>query len=161
MPRIHLPTLALSRALTLSGALALSAFFSLPSAAWADSKEDANKKTVVEFYTKLFVDKDFEAARPFFGDRYIQHNPHAADGPEALRQFLTGFREKFPNAKSEIKRVFADGDFVILHVHARREPTDKGVAIVDIFRLENGKVVEHWDVVQPIPDTAANSNTMF
>jgi predicted SnoaL-like aldol condensation-catalyzing enzyme len=60
-----------------------------------------------------------------------------------------------------IKRVLVDGDMVILHVHAIREPGERGVAIVDIFRLENGKIVEHWDVVQPIPEKAANSNGMF
>ena len=65
------------------------------------------------------------------------------------------------DAKSEVKRAFVDGDFVILHVHSIRAPGERGVAILDIFRLENGKVVEHWDVVQPIPETGANDNTMF
>jgi SnoaL-like domain len=70
-------------------------------------------------------------------------------------------QEKFPASRSEIKRVFADGDYVILHVHAVREPETRGNAIVDIFKLENGKIVEHWDVVQPIPEKAANANGMF
>ena len=65
------------------------------------------------------------------------------------------------NSKSEIKRVFAEGDYVILHVHAVREPGQRGSAIVDIFKLENGKVVEHWDVAQDVPEKAANSNGMF
>jgi predicted SnoaL-like aldol condensation-catalyzing enzyme len=65
------------------------------------------------------------------------------------------------HAADEIKRVFADGDYVILHVHAVREPGTRGVAVVDIFKLENGKIVEHWDVVQPIPEKAANTNGMF
>lgn len=123
--------------------------------------EDANKAVVVEFYNKIFVDKDFEAARKYFGDRYVQHNPNAPDGPDALQKLLTGFWQKFPNAHSEIKRVFADGDFVVLHVNAIPEQGDPGLAIVDIFRLEAGKVVEHWDVVQKIPPTSANNNTMF
>lgn len=123
--------------------------------------EEANKAVVVEFYNKLFTDKDFDGARKYFGDRYIQHNPNAPDGPDALQKFLTGFWQKYPNARSEIKRVVADGDLVVLHVHAVPEPGDAGVAIVDIFRLDAGKVVEHWDVVQKIPPTAANNNTMF
>jgi predicted SnoaL-like aldol condensation-catalyzing enzyme len=95
------------------------------------------------------------------GPRYIQHNPVAADGPEGLKAFIQFLRDKFPNSRSEIKRVFADGDFVIVHVHAIREPGTRGRAIIDIFRLENGKVVEHWDVAQDVPEKAANSNGMF
>ena len=102
-----------------------------------------------------------QSAQETKGPRYTQHNPNAADGPEGLKAFLGFLREKFPSSKSEIKRVFAEGDYVILHVHAIREPGQRGSAIVDIFKLENGKIVEHWDVVQPVPETAANNNTMF
>ena len=70
-------------------------------------------------------------------------------------------REKFPDSHSEIKRSFADGDYVILHVHAVREPGTRGRAIVDIFRLEEGKIVEHWDVAQDIPEKMPHSNGMF
>ena len=85
----------------------------------------------------------------------------AADGIEGFKAFIAMRKEKTPHARSEIKRAFADGDFVILHVESHREPGDRGVAIVDIFRLENGKIVEHWDVIQPIPEKSANSNGMF
>jgi predicted SnoaL-like aldol condensation-catalyzing enzyme len=95
------------------------------------------------------------------GPRYTQHNPNAADGPEGLRAFLGFLEEKFPGSRSEIKRVFADGDHVILHVHAVREPGTRGNAVVEIFRLEDGKIVEHWDAVQPMPEKAANANGMF
>jgi predicted SnoaL-like aldol condensation-catalyzing enzyme len=124
-------------------------------------QQAANKKAVVEFYEKGLNQKDFEAASKYFGPRYTQHNPNAADGPEGFKAFLQFLGEKFPNSRSEIKRVFADGDYVILHVHAVREPGTRGNAIIDIFKLENGKIVEHWDVVQPIPEKAANSNGMF
>jgi predicted SnoaL-like aldol condensation-catalyzing enzyme len=121
----------------------------------------ANKKNVVEFYEKAINQKDFDAASKHLGARYIQHNPVAADGPEGLKGFIGFLRSKFPDSKSEIKRVFAEGDYVILHVHAVREPGTRGRAIIDIFRLENGKIVEHWDVAQDVPEKAANSNGMF
>ena len=124
-------------------------------------QQEQNKKAVVEFYDKAINQKDFEAASKYMGSRYTQHNPNAADGPEGLKAFLGFLKEKFPASRSEIKRVLADGDYVILHVHAVREPGTRGNAIIDIFKLENGKIVEHWDVVQPIPEKAANTNGMF
>ena len=78
-----------------------------------------------------------------------------------LRNAVTFLKEKFPNSRSEIKRAWAEGDYVILHVHSVREPGQRGRAIVDIFRLENGKIVEHWDVIQDVPEKSANDNTMF
>jgi predicted SnoaL-like aldol condensation-catalyzing enzyme len=122
---------------------------------------EANKKNVVEFYNQALNEKNFEAASKYLGARYIQHNPVAADGPEGLKGFIGFLRDKFPNSRSEIKRVFAEGDHVIVHVHAVREPGTRGRAIIDIFRLENGKIVEHWDVAQDVPEKAANSNGMF
>jgi predicted SnoaL-like aldol condensation-catalyzing enzyme len=122
---------------------------------------EANKKNVVEFYEKAINQKDFEAASKYLGSRYTQHNPTAPDGPEGLKGFLAFLKGKFPQSHSDIKRVFADGDYVILHVHAMREPGTRGRAIIDIFKLENGKIVEHWDVGQDVPEKAANSNGMF
>ena len=132
-----------------------------PGAAADAAQLEANKKAVVEFYDKAINQKDFEAASAYLGSRYTQHNPNAADGPEGLKAFLQFLKEKFPASRSEIKRVLADGDYVVLHVHAVREPGARGTAIVDIFKLENGKIVEHWDVNQPVPETAANRNGMF
>ena len=122
---------------------------------------EANKKTVLEFYEAGLNKKDFEAASKYFGPKYIQHNPGAPDGVEGFKTFVNFLREKFPNSHSEIKRSFADGDYVILHVHAVREPGTHGRAIVDIFRLENGKIVEHWDVAQDIPEKMPHNNGMF
>ena len=122
---------------------------------------EANKKAVLEFYEAGLNKKDFEAAAKYFGPKYIQHNPGAPDGIEGFKTFVNFLRSKFPNSHSEIKKVFADGDYVILHVHNVPNPGDRGSAIADIFRLENGKIVEHWDVVQPIPEKTANTNTMF
>jgi predicted SnoaL-like aldol condensation-catalyzing enzyme len=81
---------------------------------------------------------------------------------EGVRKFVAWIMADHPDAHGEIKRVFADGDYVILHSHWHGlSDNPRGEAVVDIFRLENGKMVEHWDVIQPIPETAANNNTMF
>ncbi|MGB9369757.1 MAG: ester cyclase [Xanthobacteraceae bacterium] len=127
--------------------------------AFADA--EANKKAVLEFYEAGLNKKDFEAASKYFGPKYIQHNPGAPDGIEGFKTFVNFLKEKFPSSHSEIKKVFAEGDFVILHVHAVREPGTRGRAIVDIFRLENGKIVEHWDVAQDIPEKMPHNNGMF
>ncbi|WP_424241147.1 nuclear transport factor 2 family protein [Achromobacter sp.] len=137
-------------------ALALS-----PAAHASAEQEAANKAAVLAFYEKGLNQKDADAALKYVGDRYVQHNPNAADGPEGFRKFIAFLRDKFPQSRSEIKRVFTDGDYVILHVHAVRQPGDRGSAIIDIFRLEQGKIVEHWDAVQPIPEQSANPNGMF
>jgi predicted SnoaL-like aldol condensation-catalyzing enzyme len=133
-----------------------------PAALAADAKQmEENKKIVAAFYDAAVNQKDFEKASQYLGPRYTQHNPLAADGREGFKGFIAFLKDKFPNNRSEIKRIFADGDYVIVHVHAVREPGARGNAIVDIFKLENGKVVEHWDVIQPIPEKAANDNGMF
>ncbi len=127
----------------------------------AGPKQDDNKRAVVDFYEKAINQKDFEAASKYLGSRYIQHNQRAADGAEGLRSFLAFLREKHPQSHSTIRRALADGDFVILHVHAVRDPGTRGMAVVDIFRLENGRIVEHWDVHEDIIDKPANGNGMF
>ncbi|MGD9925227.1 MAG: nuclear transport factor 2 family protein [Pseudorhodoplanes sp.] len=127
-------------------------------------KMERNKKNVVEFYNAVLNEKNFDKAATYVGATYIQHNPIGADGLEGIKGFINFLKGKFPNNKSEIKRVFADGNYVIVHVHAVREPGQRGNAIFDLFRLDdNGKVVEHWDAVQPIPDPekAMNKNGMF
>ena len=143
-----------------AGALLLAAVLSSVAQA-SPEQEAANKAAVLAFYEKGLNQKDADAALKYVGDRYVQHNPNAADGPEGFRKFVAFLRDKFPKSHSEIKRVFTDGDYVILHVHAVREPGTRGNAIIDIFRLEQGKIVEHWDAVQPIPEQSANTNGMF
>jgi predicted SnoaL-like aldol condensation-catalyzing enzyme len=142
-------------------AAALAGVLALVLAGPALADPEANKKIVIDFYDKALNQKDFEAAAKYIGPRYIQHNPLAADGPDGLKRLVTLLKEKFPNSRSEIKRAIAEGDLVVLHVHSVREPGQRGRAIVDIFRLENGKIVEHWDVIQDVPEKAANDNTMF
>ncbi len=144
-----------------AAAVAMLALALSPAAHASAEQEAANKAAVLAFYERGLNQKDADAALKYVGDRYVQHNPNAADGPEGFRKFIAYLRDKFPQSRSEIKRVFTDGDYVILHVHAVRQPGDRGSAIIDIFRLEQGKIVEHWDAVQPIPEQSANPNGMF
>jgi predicted SnoaL-like aldol condensation-catalyzing enzyme len=126
-----------------------------------DPKLETNKKTVQAFYDAAINKRDFDAASKLVGTRYVQHNPLIADGLEGLEAFLGFLQEQFPSLRAEIKRMFADDDYVIVHTHGVREPGQRGSAIVDIFKLEDGKIIEHWDVIQPIPENAANQNGMF
>jgi predicted SnoaL-like aldol condensation-catalyzing enzyme len=135
-----------------------------PSSAQSGSQDprlEANKKIVLAFYEAGLNQKDFDAASKFIGERYVQHNPLIADGIDGFKTFVGFLKQTFPNLRGEIKRVFADGDFVILHAHGIRAPGQRGSAIIDIFRLDDGKIVEHWDVMQTIPEDAVNSNGMF
>lgn len=125
------------------------------------TQQDQNKQTVIAFYEAGLNRKDFATASQYLGLHYKQHNPNAADGAEGFRQYVAYLKENAPDSHSVIKRIFADGDFVILHIHKTTSPSDRGVAIVDIFRLEHGKIVEHWDVTQEIPEQTASGNPMF
>lgn len=120
-----------------------------------------NKKTVIAFYDAAINRKDFAAAAVYIGSQYRQHSPNAADGPEGLKVFIDSLIAKFPRQRGEVKQIIAEGDRVALHIHSTRGDGTPGRAIVDIFRLQNGKVVEHWDVIQNIPEQADNSNGMF
>jgi predicted SnoaL-like aldol condensation-catalyzing enzyme len=124
---------------------------------------ETNKDVAVAFYKKaLFEGRVEDAFRLYAGVPYRQHNPLVEDGMEGVKKFVAWVMANHPDARCEIKRVFADGDYVILHSHWHGlSENPRGEAVVDIFRLEGGKAVEHWDVIQPIPETSANANTMF
>jgi predicted SnoaL-like aldol condensation-catalyzing enzyme len=123
---------------------------------------ERNKKAALEFYDWAINKKDYEAASKYLGSDYRQHNPLVGDGKEGFKAFLAMLKKDFPRAHSEVKRVFADGNYVIIHVHSIRVPNTPGRAIFDCFRFDdNGKVVEHWDAIQDIPVKAANPNGMF
>jgi predicted SnoaL-like aldol condensation-catalyzing enzyme len=129
--------------------------------AWA-GKEESNKRTALAFVDMLINQrKPQKAADRYLGPRYIQHNPQIGNGKAALVAWATGFEAAFPSLKVEPKRVLADGDLVMVHSHMTLFPGDRGTAVADIVRLENGKIVEHWDVLQAVPETSANTNTMF
>jgi predicted SnoaL-like aldol condensation-catalyzing enzyme len=123
---------------------------------------ERNKKSVVAFFTQAFNDKQpAEAVAKYVGKQYIQHNPDTPDGAAAFIEETKKFIAHSPGVSVEIKRVIAEGDFVVTHDLVKLAPDDRGLAGIDIFRLENGKIVEHWDARQPIPEKSANNNTMF
>lgn len=124
-------------------------------------QELRNRDVVLDFYENGVNRRDYDAAFRNLGDRYIQHNPTATDGPEGFRKLFEVIEKQFPKFRVEIKRMFIEGDMVAVHVRSFNSATPNGEAGVDIFRLEGGRIVEHWDVIQPIPDSLPHDNTMF
>lgn len=123
---------------------------------------EKNKALVVDFYTLAFVErKGVEAAMRYLSEDYIQHNPYAVTGRQGFLDYVGAWAKEKPNAYSEIKRVIAEGDLVVVHVHDRLNKKDRGRAVVDIFRVANDRIVEHWDVIQAIPEKDYSGNTMF
>jgi predicted SnoaL-like aldol condensation-catalyzing enzyme len=120
-----------------------------------------NKRVVADYYQTAFDGNPEKAVADHFGHRYVQHNPSAVDGPEAFIGFVKWLRGEHPRLRLEIKRLIAEGDMVATHSHLILEPGQPGQALADFFRLENGKVVEHWDVIQDVPADSANHNGMF
>ncbi len=118
-------------------------------------------RAAVESMDLAFNQKAFDAALSYLAEPYIQHNPKAPDGIAAARAGMEMLAKAFPDRRVDFKRVLVDGDLVAVHAHYINRPGDRGQAVVDIFRFENGKIVEHWDVHEDVPETAANDNTMF
>ena len=118
---------------------------------------EENRRVAIAFFQKALNEFDVPAAIALYGGKsYKQHNPLIEDGWEGLTRFIAWLRTNFPQARLDIKHAYADGDFVVLHSHWSRTPGERGEAVVDIVRLEHGKLVEHWDVIQPISEKAAN-----
>lgn len=126
----------------------------------ADTEQ--NKETVIAFYERAFNDHEpEEAVEKYLGPRYIQHNPQAPDGGDAFIAFVRAYVGQFRELRVDIKRAIAEGELVMTHSLLTTSADDRGTAAADIFRLEDGKIVEHWDVLQPVPEESANDNTMF
>ncbi|HEX7959964.1 MAG TPA: ester cyclase [Terriglobales bacterium] len=123
------------------------------------STAEANKQLVLKAAQELFGNLDLTAIDRYWGDTYIQHNPLYPDGKEQIRALIQGAIDAGVSTNAEVKRVAAEGDLV--WIHAKSFFFGKELATVEIFRVENGKIVEHWDVIQEVPAEAANNNTMF
>ena len=151
-------------ALAVAGALAASA--ATPAIA-AETQSDAacsmTAREVLDAFIPLFFEQRNAkvAFETWVHPDYINHNPFAGTGRDAAVNFLQPFFDANPQARYIVHRVIADGDLVAVHNEARFNPDQPASAVVDIFRVENCKIVEHWDVVQPVPAQSANSNGMF
>ncbi|MGQ8706711.1 nuclear transport factor 2 family protein [Serratia sp. TSA_198.1] len=125
------------------------------------SIEEANRQLVLTFYDRFFNRHDIVQAAKVVADDYRQHNPGVPDGKAPLVDYFTGFFKSNPQSRARIVRSAADGDLVWLHVHSTNGKDDLGRAVLDIFRVKDGQIVEHWDVIQDVPGKSANPNTMF
>lgn len=126
-----------------------------------DSEVETNKKVVLAFYQKMFGDKDLSAVDEYILPSYIQHNPAVADGAQAFKEAAAiWFKDAPEKGKIDVQRMAAEGDLVFLHL--KNKAADGSlISTIDIFRLENGKIAEHWDVHQEVPAESANAHPMF
>ncbi|WP_412459862.1 ester cyclase [Pseudomonas sp. SC11] len=123
--------------------------------------EEANRTLVVGFYEQFFNQHQVERAAKVVVDNYKQHNPDVPDGKTPFVNYFDDYFKKNPQSRARVVRSATEGDLVYLHVHSTSGPQDRGQAVLDIFRVRDGRIVEHWDVIQEVPEKSANDNGMF
>lgn len=122
---------------------------------------ERNKQNAITFYRTAFAGNPREAVERYVGDQYIQHNPVVEDGKEGFIRYFQRMQEEYPEKSVDFVRAVAEGDLVALHTH-QAWPGGEEYVTMDFFRFdEQGKIVEHWDAIQQIPDKAANDNGMY
>jgi predicted SnoaL-like aldol condensation-catalyzing enzyme len=120
-----------------------------------------NKKNAVVFYKMTYEGNQNEVSDLYVGNEYIQHNPVVGDGHQAFIDYFDRMAEEYPNKSIEFVRAIAEGDLVALHTH-QSWPDNEEYITMDFFRFDDhGKIIEHWDSMQPIPMTSANNNTIY
>jgi predicted SnoaL-like aldol condensation-catalyzing enzyme len=124
-------------------------------------QDEKNKKIVVDFYQRLFGDKDITAIDDYLVENYIQHNPGVADGRQAIKNIAVKWLANQPKSKVDFQKIVADGDLVVLHIKTKSFTSVRDASLIDIFRVKDGKIVEHWDIMQEVPEKAANAHPMF
>ena len=122
---------------------------------------EQNKELAKKLLELAFTKKDVNAAAELITDEYIQHNPGVPTGKSGFVNAIPFFYQMFPDLKWDLKHIWADGDYVIVHSHYQFAKEGNGSAVVDIFRIKDSKIDEHWDVLQEIPATMAHNNGMF
>tara|TARA_Y100001972_G_C7665925_1_gene336663 strand:+ start:1730 stop:2107 length:378 start_codon:yes stop_codon:yes gene_type:complete len=124
-------------------------------------RPELNKQNAINFYKTAYFGEPGKAVEMYVGDTYIQHNPDVADGPQGFIQYFERMQDEYPEKSIEFVRVIAEDDLVALHTH-QTWPGNEEYVTMDFFRFdENGKIVEHWDAIQKIPEKAANGNKMY
>lgn len=121
---------------------------------------DANKQLVANYYARVWNDKNPGAIARFVAADYIQHNPGVPNGRAPLQAFLSGLFQQMPDSSFAVARLVADDDLVVAHCLFKTNPADRGMAVVDVYRVEAGMLAEHWDVKEAIPEASANGNSM-
>ena len=124
-------------------------------------QEEANLKLVLDMFAAVLNPMDSAAVDRFISPSYIQHNQMVEPSVASLKAFLDMIREQTPEAVHDVKRAFVDGDHVTVHYHVRRWPGDLGWAVIDIFRVADGLIAEHWDVMQDVTEGGPNPNSPF
>lgn len=124
-------------------------------------EEQRTLDLVLEMYREVLIGMDSSKVDRYIAEDYTQHSSLAPPGRDSLKAFLDMVRRESPQATQEIRRAFVDGDFVITHTLVKRFPADRGFVVADFFRVADGKIAEHWDVLMDVPEKPVNPNPVI